>query len=47
MFIVTSEVGAFNNDHVMFYFVSLRERVVAALMAEKDAGGPFQLFLER
>jgi len=26
---------------------SLRERFIKALVAEKDAGGPFQLFLQK
>ena len=44
---LTNEIEAFNNDFVWLCFASLRERVVAALMAEKDAGDPFQLFVQR
>jgi len=35
------------HDHVGLYFASLRERFVSALLAEKDARGPFHTFLQQ
>jgi len=42
-------IAMFSDESVemKMYFVSLRERFVKALEAEKDAGGPFQLFLQK